>query len=174
MKLCHLCINTPDHAFDKALKAEAERSAAALTGEGFPIEVELRYGRGDAQAQLQQLQQACRSPKSPDLFVIIPVDQDTVYSIYSETVKAAGQASCVFLHQALTRPLQLERQARPRRLFSVAATRSRLGVSRSASWRPCCPTAAGCSTSRGARTATERAIEPRACWRSWHASRASS
>jgi ABC-type sugar transport system substrate-binding protein len=127
MRLCHLCINAPEHAFDQALKAEAERTAAELTGEGFPIQVELRYGRGDANAQLKQLQEACRSPKGPDLFIIVPIDQDTVYSIYSETVTPGGQASCVVLHQALTRPLQLERQAQPRRLFSVAADQVEIG-----------------------------------------------
>ena len=62
-KLCHLYVNDPGHAFDQGLKAEGERVAAELTRRGSPIRVELRYGRGNEQTQLQQIEAdgACAS-----------------------------------------------------------------------------------------------------------------
>lgn len=127
MKLCHLCLNAPEHPFDQALEAEARATAAELTRQGFPIQVEPRYARGDETTQRQQLAEGRRQTPPPDVVVIIPIAQDAVYTIYREVMGGREDVSCVFLHQALTRPLQLERQAHPRRLFSVAADQVEIG-----------------------------------------------
>jgi len=127
MKLCHLYINHPEHAFDRGLKAEAESVAADLTRDGFPIRVELRYGRGDEARQRQLIEADRRAARPADLFVIIPIDQDAVYAIVSDIVTARDDATCVFLHQPLTPTMRSEREAFGQRLFSVAADQTEIG-----------------------------------------------
>jgi ribose transport system substrate-binding protein len=126
-KLCHLHINEPDHVFDRGLKAEAERVAEELTRGGFPIRVELRYGRGDETNQLQQIEADRRAPAPPDLFVVIPVNKDAVHAILSGIVRARADVTCVLLHQPLTRMQNAEREAYGKRLFSVAADQREIG-----------------------------------------------
>jgi ABC-type sugar transport system substrate-binding protein len=126
-KLCHLHINEPDQIFDKGLKAEAERVAEELTRGGFPIRVELRYGRGDEKNQLQQIEADRRAPAPPDLFIVIPVNKDAVHEILSGIVRTRDDVTCVLLHQPLTRMQNAEREAYGRRLFSVAADQREIG-----------------------------------------------
>jgi ABC-type sugar transport system substrate-binding protein len=127
VKLCHLYINTPDHAFDQGLKDEAERVAAELTRQGFPIEVQLRYARGVESAQLQQIEADFRSARRPDLSVIIPVNQDAIYKIVSEILTSRDDATCVFLQQPLGTMLQQQLETHRRRLFSVSADQTEIG-----------------------------------------------
>jgi ABC-type sugar transport system substrate-binding protein len=127
MKLCHLYVNNPDHVFDQGLKAEAEQVAAELGRGGVPLRVELRYGRGDEQRQQQQIDEDRRSARPPDLYVIIPVDQDAVYALLTQVLGAQPGATCVFLHQPLAAALRLERQAFGSRLFSVSADQLEIG-----------------------------------------------
>lgn len=126
-KLCHLYVNDPGHAFDEALKAEGERVAAELTRQGFPLRVELRYARGNEPAQQQQIEADRRSPRPPDLYVIIPINQDAVYALLSHILGAQPGSTCVFLHQPLRAGLKLERQTWGARLFSVAADQVEIG-----------------------------------------------
>jgi ABC-type sugar transport system substrate-binding protein len=128
VKLCHLYINTPDHAFDQGLKDEAERVATELTGTGFPIEVRLRYARGLEGTQLQQIEADHRSaPRRPDLSVIIPVNQDATHKIVSEILTSRDDATCVFLQQPLGALLQQQLDRHRRRLFSVSADQTEIG-----------------------------------------------
>jgi ABC-type sugar transport system substrate-binding protein len=126
-RTCCLHINHPDHVFDKGLKAEAERVAGELTRSGFPIRVELRYGRGDESSQLQQIEADRHAVPRPGLFIVIPINKDAVYTILSEIVKAHEDVTCVFLHQPLTRIHSSERQIYGSRLFSVAADQAEIG-----------------------------------------------
>jgi ABC-type sugar transport system substrate-binding protein len=126
-KRCHLYINDPDHAFDRGLKAEAQGVADELTREGFPIRVELRYGRGDEKTQWQQIETDRQAAEHPDLFVVIPINKDAVYAILSGIVGARHDATCVFLHQPLTQMLRSERDTYKGRLFSVAADQKEIG-----------------------------------------------
>jgi len=124
---CHLFLNDPDHAFDRALKVEAESVAGELAREGFPIRVEVRYGRGDEKTQWQQIEADRRAEEHPDLFVVIPINKDAVYAILSGIVGTCQDATCVFLHQPLTRMLRSERELYEGRLFSVAADQKEIG-----------------------------------------------
>jgi ABC-type sugar transport system substrate-binding protein len=126
-KLCHLYVNDPAHAFDQALKAEGERVAAELTQQGFPIRVELRHARGNEQTQQQQIEADRRSARPPDLYVIIPINQDGVYALLSHILGAQPGSTCVFLHQPLRAGLRAERQAWGARLLSVAADQIEIG-----------------------------------------------
>ena len=127
MKLCHLYINEPDQFFDQGLKAEAEHVAAELGRAGFPLRVELRYGRGDGRRQQGQIDEDRRSARPPDLYVIIPVDQDAVYALLTQILGTQPDATCVFLHQPIAAALRLERQAFGSRLFSVSADQVEIG-----------------------------------------------
>jgi ABC-type sugar transport system substrate-binding protein len=127
VRLCHLFINTPDHAFDQGLKGEAERVAGELTQLGFPIEVELRYARGVESVQLQQIEDDFRAARRPDLSVIIPVNQDAIYKIISGILTAREDATCVFLQQPLGAMIQQELATHRRRLFSVSADQTEIG-----------------------------------------------
>lgn len=126
-KLCHLYVNDPVHAFDQALKAEGERVAAELTRQGFPLRVELRHARGNEQAQQQQIEADRRSPRPPDLYVIIPINQDAAYALLSDILGAQPGSTCVFLHQPLRAGLKLERETWGPRLLSVAADQLEIG-----------------------------------------------
>lgn len=126
-KLCCLHINEPDHIFDRGLKEEAEKVAEELTQSGFPIRVEVRYGRGDESRQLRQIEEDRRNNLHLDLFVVIPTNKDAVYTIFSEVVRARDEVTCVLLHQPLTR-MQLDDVARGSgRLFSVTADQKEIG-----------------------------------------------
>ena len=124
---CCLHINDPDHLFDKGLKVEAERVADELTRSGFPIRVDIRYGRGDETSQLQQLEADRHADPRPSLFIVIPINKDAVYRILSGIVDAHEDVTCVFLHQPLARIQSTERQAHGSRLFSVAADQAEIG-----------------------------------------------
>jgi len=126
-KTCHLYVNDPGHAFDQALKTEAERVAGELTRQGFPIRVELRHARGNDQTQQQQIETDRRSARPPDLYVIIPVNQDAVYALLSHILGAQQGSTCVFLHQPLRAGLKVERQTWGARLLSVAADQIEIG-----------------------------------------------
>jgi hypothetical protein len=127
LRLCHLYINTPEHAFDQGLKDEAEQVAADLTRLGFPIEVQLRYARGVESAQLQQIEADLRAARRPDLSVIIPVNQDATYRIVSEILSSRDDATCVFLQQPLGTMIQQQLTTYRRRLFSVSADQIEIG-----------------------------------------------
>jgi ABC-type sugar transport system substrate-binding protein len=126
-KLCHLYVNDPGHAFDQALKAEGDRVAAELSRQGFPIRLEVRHARGSDQAQQQQIESDRRSARPPDLYVIIPVNQDAVYALLSHILGAQPGSTCVFLHQPLRAGLRVERQEWGARLLSVAADQVEIG-----------------------------------------------
>jgi ABC-type sugar transport system substrate-binding protein len=126
-RLCHLYVNDPGHAFDQALKAEGEQVAGELSRQGFPIDFEVRYARGDDQTQQQQIEADRRSPRPPDLYVIIPVNQDAVYALLSRILGAQPGSTCVFLHQPLRAGLRLERQDWGLRLLSVSADQVEIG-----------------------------------------------
>jgi len=127
MKACHVYINSPEHAFEKALAAEAQTVAEESARMGFPINVVMRYARGDAKAQWQQIQDDREATPYPDLVVVIPVNQDAVYDILFEIVNARESATCVFLHQQLTKMLSSERKDYKTRLFSVSADQVEIG-----------------------------------------------
>jgi ABC-type sugar transport system substrate-binding protein len=126
-RLCHLYVNDPAHAFDQALKAEGERVAAELSRQGFGIRLEVRHARGNDQAQQQQIEADRRSARPPDLYVIIPINQDAVYALLSHILGAQPGSTCVFLHQPLRAGLKLEREAWGARLLSVAADQVEIG-----------------------------------------------
>jgi len=126
-KRCHLYVNDPTHVFDQGLKVEAERIAGELTREGFPIQVELRYARGNELAQSQAIEADRRADRPPDLYVIIPIDQDSVYGLLRQILGAQPGATCVFLHQPLASGLRAERLEWGARLFSVAADQVEIG-----------------------------------------------
>lgn len=126
-KLCHLHINEPDQLFDKGLKDEAERVAGELTRGGFPIRVEVRYGRGDGKLQLEQIEADRQAPSPPDLFVVIPVNKDAVHTILCEIVRAREDVACILLHQPLTVMQDAEREVYGRRLLSVTADQKEIG-----------------------------------------------
>jgi ABC-type sugar transport system substrate-binding protein len=124
---CHLYINSPDHVFDAGLVAEAEQVAGDLTRKGFPIGVEVRYARGDAQVQREQIESDRRRARGPGLFIVIPVDQNAMQELVSEVLRADGDATIVLLHQSLTRIMRVERQRYGGRLFSVSADQEEIG-----------------------------------------------
>jgi ABC-type sugar transport system substrate-binding protein len=126
-RLCHLYINEPDHLFDRGLKAEAELVAEELTRTGFPIRVQVCYGRGNEKTQWQQIENDRQATTHPDFFVVIPVNQDAIYAILSEIVSDRDDVTCVFLHQPLTRMMRAERERYRGRLFSVAADQAEIG-----------------------------------------------
>lgn len=124
---CHLYVDAPDHAFEKALRVEVERTAGELTRAGLAVRVEMRYARGDGAVQWQQIEDDRRSERRPDLFIVIPIDKDAVYTILSQIVSDRADATCVFLHQPLSRILQSERETHKGRLFSVSADQKEIG-----------------------------------------------
>lgn len=126
-RLCILYVNDPGHAFEQALQAEAERVAAELTRDGFPIRVELRHARGSEQAQQQQIEADRGRARPPDVYVIIPINQDTVYGLLSHVLGAQPGSTCVFLHQPLRAGLRVERQTWGPRLLSFAADQIEIG-----------------------------------------------
>jgi ABC-type sugar transport system substrate-binding protein len=126
-KACHLYVNHPDHAFDAGLKAEATRAAEQATAAGLPTTVQVRYARGDEKAQWQQLEDDCLAEKPPDLFVVIPINQDAVYRIVSKILNAREGVTCVFLHQPLSPMMRAERETFRTRLFSIAADQVEIG-----------------------------------------------
>ena len=142
-KLCHLHINEPDHIFDRGLKDEAERVGEELTRSGFSIRVELRYGRGDENRQLQQIEEDRRGPVHPDIFVVIPVNKDAVYAILSEIISARDDVTCVLLHQPLTRMQLPELEGSAGRLFSVAADQKEIGRQQARQFAAILPNGAG-------------------------------
>lgn len=127
MKSCHVYINDPDHDFDKGLAAEAAQVAEESSRNGFPMRVVMRYARGDANTQLQQLQEDRQATPHPDLVVVIPVNQDAIYKILYEIVNTREGVTCVFLHQALANMLATERAEYKTRLFSVGADQVEIG-----------------------------------------------
>jgi ribose transport system substrate-binding protein len=136
-------VNSPEHFFDQGLKAEAERVAGELTRGGFPIRVEMRYGRGDEAAQLQQIEADRRSDDRPGLFVVIPINKDAVYRILTGIVDAHEDATCVFLHQPLARIQSAQRKAYGARLFSVAADQVEIGRIQARQFAALLPNGAG-------------------------------
>lgn len=140
---CCLHINHPDHVFDKGLKAEAERVAAELTRNGFPIRVELRYGRGDEASQLEQIEVDRLSSPRPSLFIVIPINKDAVYRILTGIVDAHQDVTCVFLHQPLAKIQSAQRQAYGPRLFSVAADQVEIGRIQARQFAAVLPNGAG-------------------------------
>jgi len=127
MKSCHVYVNDPDHDFDKGLASEAARVAEHSTRNGFPMQVVMRYARGDAKAQWQQLQDDRQATPHPDLVIVIPVDQDAIYDILYEIVTTRQGVTCVFLQQALAKMLSTERAEYKTRLFSVGADQVEIG-----------------------------------------------
>jgi ABC-type sugar transport system substrate-binding protein len=126
-RVCHLYVNDPGHAFDEALKVEAEHVAAELSRQGFPIRVEVRHARGDEQVQQEQMEADRRSARPPDLYVIIPINQDAVYALLSHILGAQPGSTCVLLHQPFRAGLRVERQNWGSRLLSVAADQVEIG-----------------------------------------------
>jgi len=124
---CHLYINAPEHVFDAGLVAEANQVAGDLSRDGFPISVEVRYARGDAEAQRGQIESDRRKAHGPELFVVIPVDQNAMQDLVSDVLGAAGDATFVLLHQSLTRIMRVERQRYGGRLYSVSADQEEIG-----------------------------------------------
>jgi ABC-type sugar transport system substrate-binding protein len=141
VKLCHLYINEPDHVFDVGLRIEAERVAGELTRAGFPLEVVLRYALGDEKLQLEQIAADRHAPRRPDLFVIIPTNQDALHAIFTETMRDA--ATCVFLQQPLSPMLRSERASYKGRLFSVAADQIEIGRIQARQFAAILPNGAG-------------------------------
>lgn len=127
MKACHIYVNDPDHDFDRALAAEARAFAEASAREGFPFAVEVRHARGSETVQRQQIQADRQSDRHPDLVVVIPINQDTIYDLLYETVNTRPGVSCVLLHQTLTRLLHTERAEYKTRLFSVGTDQVEIG-----------------------------------------------
>jgi hypothetical protein len=170
VRLCHLYINAPEHLFERGLKAEAELVAGELTRTGFPMRVQVRYARGDDKTQWQQIGDDRQAATHPDLFVVIPVNQDAICAILSETVSARDDVTCVFLHQPLTGMMRGERERYRGRLFSVAADQVEIGRMQPASSLPSYRAArATFSTCRGTSTVTAPATGHRACSRSCRA-----
>jgi ABC-type sugar transport system substrate-binding protein len=126
-RLCHLYINDPGHVFERALEEEAARVSAELSGQGFAIRVEVRHAHGSEQAQQQQLDADRLSARPPDLYVIIPINQDAVYALLGHVLRAQPGSTCVLLHQPLGAGLRVERQAWGARLLSVAADQVEIG-----------------------------------------------
>jgi ABC-type sugar transport system substrate-binding protein len=124
---CHLYINDAGNAFDQALKAEAQSVALELTREGFPIFVDISFAQGDAREQQRQIESDRASGHPPDLFVVIPVDQGTIYPIVSEIARGQDNATCVILQQPLTAMLRSERESYKERLFSVVTDQAEIG-----------------------------------------------
>lgn len=127
MKSCHVYTNAPENNFDKALAAEAARVAAESTRNGFPMREVMRYSRGDAKVQWQQIQDDRQAEPHPDLVIVIPVKQDAVYDILYEIVNTRHGVTCIFLHQSLTKMLISERAEYKTRLFSVSADQVEIG-----------------------------------------------
>lgn len=126
-KSCHLYINSPEIAFEQTLLEEAESTARELHTGGFSISVQARYARGDAAEQQKQIERDRTSPEPPDLCVVIPVDQATIYPLVSEIVRKQGDVTAVFLQQPLTAMLRSERETYKERLFSVVADQAEIG-----------------------------------------------
>jgi ABC-type sugar transport system substrate-binding protein len=124
---CHLYINAPEIGFDAGLAAEAAQVAGDLTREGFPIGVEVRYARGDARVQREQIESDRRKTGAPDLFVVVPVDQNAMQELVSDVLGAEGDATFVLLHQPLTRMMRVERLEYGSRLYSVSADQEEIG-----------------------------------------------
>ncbi len=127
MKSCHVYVNDPENDFDKSLAAEATRVALDSTRNGVPMTAVMRYARGDAKVQWQQIQEDRKAEPHPDLVIVIPVNQDAVYDILYEIVNSREGVTCVFLHQALTKMLVSERAEYKTRLFSVSADQVEIG-----------------------------------------------
>jgi ribose transport system substrate-binding protein len=127
VRLCHLYVNNPDNLFERALKAEAEKVASERSRAGFPISVVARHAMGVEAEQLKQIEADRSAAHTPDLFVIIPVDQDAVYRIVSEILSTSARVTCVLLHQPLSPILQTERKSKESRLFGVAADQVEIG-----------------------------------------------
>lgn len=143
VRRCCLHVNHPDHVFDKGLKAEAERVAGELTRSGFPIKVDIRYGRGDESSQLEQIEADRRSDPHPSLFIVIPINKDAVYRILSGIVDAHQDVTCVFLHQPLAKIQSVQRKAYGSRLFSVAADQAEIGRIQARQFATLLPNGAG-------------------------------
>ena len=126
-RLCYLHINSPEHVFDQGLKAEAERVATELTRSGFPLRVEVHHALGDEKRQMQQMEEGRLAQPHPDLFIVIPINKEDVYTILSQIVSAREDVTCVFLHQPLTRMHLAAREDHKGRLFSVSADQKEIG-----------------------------------------------
>lgn len=126
-RLCYLHVNSPEHVFDQGLKAEAERVASELTRSGFPLRVEVCHALGDEKRQMQQIEEGRVAQVHPDLFIVIPINKDGVYTILSQIVSAREDVTCVFLHQPLTRMHLSARDDHRGRLFSVTADQKEIG-----------------------------------------------
>jgi len=127
VKACHIYINEPDHDFDRALAAEAERVAEESTKQGFPFAIRMRYARGNERTQWQQIQDDRKVDPHPDLVIVIPVNHEAVYDILYETVNTRPGVTCVFLHQTRTKMHHSERAEYKTRLFSVGADQVEIG-----------------------------------------------
>jgi ABC-type sugar transport system substrate-binding protein len=127
MRLCQIYLNDPEHPFDRALRAEAERTASELTRGGFPIRVEGNHARGAESTQMQQIEADRGAAVPGDLLVIVPINQDGAFGIAGDILATRADTVCVFLHQSVPRLLQGPRGRYPRRLFSVAADQAEIG-----------------------------------------------